>query len=154
MIEQSAAVLGGGRALVATVFESMGSSLLRHAPSDTTQLGRDFKEISEEVVNDLDAGLAERAQALAVEGAQIAAEVGFDAQPVARRVLSKAVERDTATVWRALLEIAEENDAAVIIVGRRGLSGIGSALLGSVSYGLVHNSSRPVLVMPPSEASA
>ena len=154
MIEQSVAVLGGAPALVVTVFESMGSSLLRHAPSATTQLGREFTDISEEVVNELDAGLAERAQALAAEGAQIAAEAGFEAQPVARRALSKAVERDTATVWRALLDVAEEHDAAVIVVGRRGLSGIGSALLGSVSYGLVHNSSRPVLVMPPAEAGA
>ncbi len=47
MIEQSAAVLGGRRALVGTVFESMGSSLLRHAPSERTQLGREFNEISE-----------------------------------------------------------------------------------------------------------
>ena len=30
-----------------TVFESMGSSLLRHAQSATTQLGREFEEISE-----------------------------------------------------------------------------------------------------------
>jgi nucleotide-binding universal stress UspA family protein len=152
MIEQSAAALGGGQALVATVFESTASSLLRRAPSNATQLGRDFREISEEVVNELDAGLAERAQALAAEGAQLAAEAGFGAKPLARRALSKAVERDTATVWRALVEIAEEHDAAVIVVGRRGLSGIGSALLGSVSYGLVHNSSRPVLVIPPPEA--
>jgi nucleotide-binding universal stress UspA family protein len=53
------------------------------------------------------------------------------------------------TVWRAILDIADEQDAAVVVVGARGASGLSSALLGSVSYGLVHNSDRPVLVVPP-----
>jgi nucleotide-binding universal stress UspA family protein len=61
------------------------------------------------------------------------------------------VERDAVTVWRAILDAADENDAAVVVVGARGRSGIGSALLGSVSYGVVHNSTLPVLVVPPTD---
>ena len=149
-IQQSFSILGGGSAIVITVYESLGSALLRYAPSETTELGRQFKEISEDVVNDLDAGTARRAQATADEGADLAVAAGFDAQPLARRALSRTAERDTATIWRAILELADEREAAVLVVGARGASALGAALLGSVSYGLVHNSKRPVLVMPPS----
>lgn len=132
-----------------TVFESVGSALLRHSPSDKTELGREFQEISEDVVNELDAGAATRAQATADEGAEVARAAGFDARPVGRRALSKTAERNTATVWRAILDVADEEDAGVVVVGARGTSALASVLLGSVSYGLVHNSKRPVLVVPP-----
>ncbi|MBM3676699.1 MAG: universal stress protein [Actinobacteria bacterium] len=39
-------------------------------------------------------------------------------------------------------------DADVIVVGSRGRSGLGVAVLGSVAQGVVHNSRRPVLVVP------
>ena len=149
-IRQSASILGGGPAIVVKIYESIGSALLRHAPSETTELGRQFREISEEVVKDLDAGTARRAQDTAAEGAELAVAAGFDAQPLARRALSRTAERDTATIWRAILDLADERDAAVLIVGSRGASPLGAALLGSVSYGLVYNSKRPVLVVPPS----
>ena len=61
---------------------------------------------------------------------------------------SEAAERDAVTVWRAILEVAEEMNAAVVVVGARGRSGLGSALLGSVSYGVAHNGKRPVLIVP------
>jgi nucleotide-binding universal stress UspA family protein len=150
-IRQSASVLGGGPAIVLTVYESLGSALLRHAPSETTELGRQVKEISEDVVNDLDAGTGKRAQDTAGEGAELAVAAGFDAEPLARRAVSKTAERDTATIWRAILDLADERDAAVLVVGSRGASALGAALLGSVSYGLVHNSKRSVLVVPPSD---
>ncbi|MDQ3936027.1 MAG: universal stress protein, partial [Actinomycetota bacterium] len=60
-----------------------------------------------------------------------------------------AAERDAATVWHAIVEAADELDARVVVLGSRGLSGVRSALLGSVSYGVVHHSRRPLLVVPP-----
>jgi nucleotide-binding universal stress UspA family protein len=83
------------------------------------------------------------------QGAEIARAVGFDAEPRGRRALSKTAERNTSTVWRAILAIADEQEAPVIVAGARGASDLGSALLGSVSHGLLHNSTRPVLVVPP-----
>ncbi len=131
-----------------TVWESVGSALLSHPLPETTQLGRDFKEISKDVADELDAGSADRAQVTAAEGAELARAAGFDAQPMARRALARA-ERDYVTVWRAILDTAEEKDAAVVVLGSRGRSGLESALLGSVSYGMVHHSRRPVLIVPP-----
>lgn len=141
-------VLGGGAAIVLTIWESVGSALLRAPVQGRTELGRDFREISEAVVDELDEGTAARAQATAAAGVEIAIAAGFDATPEARRALAKAAERDAVTVWRAILEVAEEMNAAVVVVGARGRSGLGSALLGSVSYGVAHNGKRPVLIVP------
>ena len=128
-IEQAAAVLGRGPAVVVTIFESVGSALLRHTPFAETGLGREFKEIAEGVVNELDADAARQAEATAGEGAEIARAVGFDAEPLGRRALSKTAERNTSTVWRAILAIADEREAAVIVRRRtRNLRpGLGSA---------------------------
>jgi nucleotide-binding universal stress UspA family protein len=148
-IRQAAAILSGGPAIVLTVWESLGSALLRSAPSGATQLGRDFREISEDVVNELDEGTAKRAHATAAAGVEIAAAAGFDARPLARRALGHWSERSAVTIWQAVLQAAEEEDVALVVLGSRGRSGLKSALLGSVSYGVVHNSTRPLLIVPP-----
>jgi hypothetical protein len=56
--------------------ESVGSAILRHTPSERTELGREAKEISEDVVAELDAGTAKRAHATTGEGASLAAARG------------------------------------------------------------------------------
>ena len=148
-IEHAGKVLGGRSAIVLTVWESVGSAILRHTFSGESELGREAREVSEEVVDELDSRTAERALATATEGAALAAAAGFDARPLAPRAIARAVERDTATVWRAVLAAADDADAELIVLGRRGRSGLASMLLGSVSYGVVHNSARPVLIVPP-----
>jgi nucleotide-binding universal stress UspA family protein len=50
--------------------------------------------------------------------------------------------------WRAVAAAARAHGASVIAVGSRGLGAARSALLGSVSSGLVHNAELPVLVVP------
>jgi nucleotide-binding universal stress UspA family protein len=117
---------------------------------EATELGREAKEISEDVVAELDASTERRVRATAGEGAELAAAAGFDPRPLAPRALARAAERDTATVWRAVLAAADEEDAEVIVLGSRGGSGFTSVLLGSVSYGVVHHATRPVLIIPPS----
>ena len=49
---------------------------------------------------------------------------------------------------QALLEVAEEQDATVIVVGTTGESPLRSAMLGSTPHKLLHLSSRPVLCVP------
>jgi nucleotide-binding universal stress UspA family protein len=48
----------------------------------------------------------------------------------------------------ALVEVADERDARVIVVGTRGESPFRGALLGSTPHKLLHISDRPVLVVP------
>ena len=148
-IEHAGSVLGGGPAVVLTVWESVASGVLRHGVPLPGELGRETTTIATDVVEELDSGTAERAAAAAAEGAELAAAAGFEARPEARRALARAAERDAATVWRAILDFADEVDARVVVLGSRGRSGVSSMLLGSVSYGVVHRSRRPLLVVPP-----
>lgn len=46
-----------------------------------------------------------------------------------------------------ILERAAEIDAAMILIGTRGHGPIGSAMLGSVAYKVVHESTRPVTLL-------
>lgn len=47
-----------------------------------------------------------------------------------------------------MTDVAGDEDAAVVVLGSRGRSGLKAALLGSVSYGVVPNTERPVLIVP------
>jgi nucleotide-binding universal stress UspA family protein len=78
-------------------------------------------------------------QAIAGEGVRLAAEAGFDVQPVSAR--------SAGSLWRSLLDVADQHDAEALVLGTRGLTGLSRAL-GSVSNGVVHHSRRPVLVVP------
>jgi nucleotide-binding universal stress UspA family protein len=87
--------------------------------------------------------LMEQGRAVATEGAELARAAGFQAEPL--------LERGTGVrgVWETLLSVSDARDARLIVVGRRGVSRLESALMGSVSNGLVQHSARPVLVVPP-----
>lgn len=52
----------------------------------------------------------------------------------------------------AILAAADEHDALAIVVGATGHGPIKGALLGSVTYQVVHRSTRPVVVVPAPEA--
>ena len=87
--------------------------------------------------------LEERGRRVAQEGVALARSAGFDAEPL--------IERATGVrgVWETVLSVAQDRGAHAIVVGRRGISLLESALMGSVSNGLVQHSSLPVLVVPP-----
>jgi hypothetical protein len=57
-------------------------------------------------------------------------------------------ERNRSTIWKRVFEVADEINAALIVIGTHGSTAVQSGLLGSVSNALVHNSQRPVLVVP------
>jgi nucleotide-binding universal stress UspA family protein len=72
-------------------------------------------------------------------GVAIAREAGFDAQ-----ALLLEADRPTAELIAAK---AEELDAPAIVMGQRGLSGLKSALLGSVTRDVVNAQHRPVVLV-------
>ena len=52
---------------------------------------------------------------------------------------------------QALLDVADQHDARLIVVGTYGESPLRGAMLGSTPHKLLHWSSRPVLCVPPPE---
>jgi nucleotide-binding universal stress UspA family protein len=91
-------------------------------------------------VVELEAMALERANRTVEYGVELARNAGFD--------VDGRLERTATATWRAILDIADEIDAQLVVVGARGLSPLESVLIGSVSTALVHHSSRPVLVVP------
>jgi nucleotide-binding universal stress UspA family protein len=94
---------------------------------------------------ELEAMALERANRTVEYGVELARDAGF--------TVEGRLERSMSAVWRAVLDVAEEADAQLIVAGARGLSALQSMLLGSVTTPLIHHSTRPVLVVPlPPEA--
>jgi nucleotide-binding universal stress UspA family protein len=91
-----------------------------------------------EIVWELERALAESADETTQEGVAIARAAGLDAT-------GETIE-SAAGAWRSIAAAARTHEAAVIATGTRGLGGARSALLGSVSSGLVQNAELPVLV--------
>ncbi|MBO2460573.1 universal stress protein [Actinomadura violacea] len=83
-----------------------------------------------------------QAEALARKGAELAEAAG--AAEVAPRA-----ERGGGPVWAAIVDVAEEVNASLVVTGSRGLAGARSMILGSVSTRVLHHAGRPVLVVPP-----
>jgi nucleotide-binding universal stress UspA family protein len=81
---------------------------------------------------------------VAEEGAALAVAAGLTAEPL--------VAEATGPTWQAIVETAAAREVAAIVMGSRGLSGVRSLLLGSVSGGVVHNATRPVLVVRPTDS--
>jgi nucleotide-binding universal stress UspA family protein len=65
----------------------------------------------------------------------------------ARGVVATTVLRAGDTVSE-LVRCADEHGADLIVVGTRGRGRLSAALLGSVSQGVLHDTGRPVLVVP------
>jgi nucleotide-binding universal stress UspA family protein len=88
---------------------------------------------------ELDQVAAEYGARVADEGVRIARDAGLEADPL--------VVKAAGSVWKAILETADQHDAASIVMGSRGLTGLRSMLLGSVSNGVVHHAERPALLV-------
>ena len=86
-----------------------------------------------------DANLAD-ATDRARAGAELARKAGFAAEVWGEL---------GAPTWEAIVDAAEEVDAAVIVMGTRGLTGARELFGGSVSHEVAEHSKRPVLIVPP-----
>ena len=81
----------------------------------------------------------EHATATAEAGAQIATEAGATAEAVP--------VPDGPSPAETVVGIADERDAAALVVGSRGLGRVKSAMLGSTTRQLLGATRRPVLVV-------
>ena len=84
--------------------------------------------------DDNEAAALEQASA----GAIHAREAGFTAE--ARAILA-------APTWEGITQVADEIDAAVIVIGSRGFQGLREVVEGSVSHAVAEHAGRPVLIV-------
>jgi nucleotide-binding universal stress UspA family protein len=127
-IDAAAALLGPRHAVVLDVGSPLTAAESLAAISPATP-GAAFEELNED-----------DARNRARLGAERARRAGFDAE--ARAYLA-------APTWEGIVDVANEIDAAVIVIGSRGLRGIQEAFEGSVSHEVAEHARRPVLVVPP-----
>lgn len=90
------------------------------------------------VVSDLDVIKASPDSAEA--GAELPQKASLNAQP---RTCSRM-----STIAGAILAEADELGASAIVMGSRGLTGLKSLLLGSVSHAVIQHTDHPVIVVP------
>jgi nucleotide-binding universal stress UspA family protein len=132
-IQGGAKILRGQRATVLTVW----------TPFDAAALGLSGGVQDMERSDDASRRQAEEQAEL---GARLATEAGFDAEP-------RTVDR-RATIADAILDAASALKADAILMGSRGLTGLKSRLLGSVSHAVVEHADRMVIVAPSPEVAA
>ncbi|HEY5317287.1 MAG TPA: universal stress protein [Solirubrobacteraceae bacterium] len=98
-----------------------------------------FVPISEKHFNAADATEVLRAaQETAAHGASLAEKAGFRPQSI-------AVE--AAPTWKGIVELAQEREASLIVLGSHRRSGLVGHLLGSVAAAVVAHSASPVLIV-------
>jgi nucleotide-binding universal stress UspA family protein len=119
------------RAVVLTVWESVATRLaLAGAFAAGTTTGG----------ADLDAQEESYARSVAEEGALRAGEHGYEASAMTKESFDG--------IAKAVLEVADDISARVIVCGQRGRGALRSALLGSVSHALASHTRRPLLITP------
>ena len=95
--------------------------------------------------DEIDQASQTSAEQTAVEGAELASRLGMTAQPRAASQLT--------TTARAILGEAAHVGANAIVMGSRGLTGVKSLLLGSVSHEVIQQADRTVVIVPSPEVA-
>ena len=129
-IRHAGALFPGRRALVVTAWQPVAVPGSFGMGAEAAPMP-DFAE--------LDRAAAERGGDLADEGVDIAQAPGSDAEPLPVKA--------TGPIWETIVEIADRDGAATIVMGSRGLAGLRAMFLGSVSGAVVHHAKRPTLIV-------
>jgi len=127
-VDTAAALLGPRAAVVLTVAPAMTFAEGVAATSSVVPGGA-FEDLNR-------ADALRRAEA----GVLYARRAGFDAEP--RATIASAT-------WQGIVDVADELDAAAIVIGSRGLGGFREFTRGSVSHDVATHARRPVLIVPP-----
>jgi len=131
---------GGARvrvrvAVILTVWETVSTQLLA---SGGFAYAAGFSYVPDE--GELDAQEELAAREAAQRGVATARRNGWEA--------SARVENAAVAIWQSVVDVADEIDASLIVLGARGRNAAKRALLGSVAEAVLHHGRRPTLIAP------
>jgi nucleotide-binding universal stress UspA family protein len=129
-VMHAGALFAGRRALVVTVWQPTA------APGGLGFAGETAGMVD---LFGPDRAAEQAAHSTAEEGTRLARTAGLLAEPVAVQA--------SGPIWKTIVEIADRDDAAAIVLGSRGRAGLRAMLLGSVSNAVVHHADRPTVVV-------
>jgi len=127
-IETAAKLLGSHHAVVLDISPILTPAESLAATSSIVP-GNAFEELN-----------LDDATKVAEKGTEIARSAGFDAE--ARGAVA-------APTWQGVVDAAADVDAALIVIGSRGLDGLHELAEGSLSHQVARHAGRPVLIVPP-----
>ncbi len=136
-IDQAGELVAGEPATVLSVWEPFVDVMTR-----TGVVGIGFTPLNIDS-EQIDKAYEQSARERAAEGAQRARLAGLNAEP---RTCARH-----ETIAATILAEADQVGARAIVLGTRGLTGIKSLLLGSVSHAVLQHADRPVIVVPSPE---
>jgi nucleotide-binding universal stress UspA family protein len=123
-IEETGKLLSPGRdALVLTVWQTFNVGFL-----PAGELDIDAAQAQE---------VRHAAEQTAAAGASLAETAGFRARGVAA---------EAAPAWKGIVDVADEHDASLIVLGSHGRTGLAGVLIGSVAEAVAAHSRRSVLI--------
>jgi nucleotide-binding universal stress UspA family protein len=134
-LRESAELFKGRRALVVVVWkEGLGFEIVRELPSS---IGLPPAPLDLRTALEIDRSQYEWAQDAAARAAELARQLGLEAEPLA---VAEDVE---ITIADTLLRLARERDAQAVVVGAHAHGG----LLGSTARTIIRHAERPVVVV-------
>lgn len=139
----AAKFLRGSKVLVVTVWEE-GLEYALEAQAMPADIGGVPPMADPQVAHEVDHALHTQAEGVSREGAELATSLGLEAEPLAQ-------PDDEGSVDKTLLRLVDERNAAAVVVGSRGLSGLRARLEGSTSKAVLKHASCPVIVVHEAE---
>jgi nucleotide-binding universal stress UspA family protein len=137
-VREAGELLNGRPALVVVVYKQGIAFELLETPAT---IGLPPAPLDIRTAMEIDAELAERAQALAQQGAELARQAGLEASGMA-----VAEEVDTA-VADTIVRVASESHAQAVVVGAHGHGTISEMFIGSTSRDVIRHAPCPVVVV-------
>ena len=122
-IEEAGELLKGGDALVACVWQPFDVGFI-----PPTGLQFDAAQVQ---------AVRRAAEQTAEHGASLAEAAGFSAQ---------AEEVEATPSWRGIVDLADQRDAKVIVLGSHGRSGLSDIFVGSVAAAVSAHTQRTILI--------